>query len=188
MLKYVKRAALAAVAVVALGIAAAPASAQAPGYEMFNGCPDVPDLQACLRSDTNGGFIQIGKTNTPINKTTTLVGGLAGPAFETAKFVYNSKGGLIAPPLNVPGGLTGLTGLSEFLINLITFGANKVEAQAQLVGQPAVSFAGNDVNVTLPIRVKLINPFLVSTCGIGSAGSPDARDCQVLPKSVERKM
>jgi hypothetical protein len=169
-LSYLKQIAVAAISTVMLGLVASPAMAQTkPGFEQFEGCLNVPEVVSCMRSETSGGHIQIGKTDTPINKTIVLSGGLA-----DGNVLFNSKGGLIAPPLNVPGGLTGLTGWSEFFVNLFTFGANKVEAQAILVGTPSLTLTGDPdtVQVNLPIRVKLINPFLVSTCSIGSAGSP----------------
>jgi hypothetical protein len=154
---------LAALMVAVVGAPAAGA-APAPGFELFAGCPDLPEVGICLRSDTTAGNLKIGSTNTPINKTLTLSGG----AVESGNILANAQGGLMGAPLEVPGGLTGLTGLSEFLINLITFGANRVFAQAEIAGQPNFGADG----IKLPIRVKLINPFLKSTCGIGSPASP----------------
>lgn len=171
-MRYVKRGALLAVAVAMLSVVAPPAMAQTnPGYEAFIGCPDdFPTVPLCLRAETNGGHIQIGKTDTPINKQIVLTGGLNA---ADGKLVFSSEGGLFAPPLKVPGGLLGLTGWSEFFLNLFTGGANDVYAQAILVGDAfnEITIDGNLV-LTLPIRVKLINPFLISTCSIGSAGSP----------------
>ena len=168
---YVKRAMTLVIAMAGLCVAAPSASAIAPGFEDFAGCPNTPaTVQLCLRSEVNSGSIQIGSTNTPINKKIVLSGGLN---FANGVISYNSQGGLQAPPLNVPGGLTGLTGLSEFIINLITFGANKVEAQAILVGTPISDLSDPDnTTLILPLRLKLINPFLTSTCSIGSAANP----------------
>lgn len=167
-MKLLTRAVFAALVLVLVGVGATSAQAQTkPGFEAFEGCLNDPAVVSCTRADTTSGHIQIGSTDTPINKTIVLSGGASG-----GKLLFNSKGGLIAPPLNVPGGLSGLTGWSEFFVNLFTFGANKVEAQAILVGTPELAIDGTAVNVTLPIRVKLINPFLVSTCSIGSAGTP----------------
>jgi hypothetical protein len=169
-MKHVGRLALLAAVLGVLLSQAVPAfAAPAPGYEAFAGCPDQPDVFACVRSDTKAGSIQIGSTNTPINKTIVLSGGVN----AEGHFVYNSQGGLIAPPLNVPGGLSGLTGLSEFLINILTLGAHQVQAQAILVGEPVLNpFAPGALEMVLPIRVRLINPFLTSTCSIGSAANP----------------
>jgi hypothetical protein len=168
-MKYAVRATVIAVAVGIVWAVAPTAQAQTnPGYEQYIGCPNIPTVGICMRTETNSGHIQIGKTDTPINKQIVLTGGLDA---TNNNLVFSSQGGLFAPPLNVPGGLTGLTGLSEFIINLITFGANQVQAQAILVGTPHVTLTDN-TDLTLPVRVKLINPFLTSTCSIGSAGSP----------------
>jgi hypothetical protein len=169
-MQHAKRLALSGLVLCALGALAPPTSAQtAPGYEQFAGCPDQPDVFACVRSETNSGFIQIGNTNTPINRQIVLSGGLR---LGTGEFVYSSQGGLHAPPLRVPGGLTGLTGLPEFLINLLTLGAHEVHAQAVLVGNPELSISGDQINLILPTRLRLLNPFLRSSCSIGSASNP----------------
>lgn len=140
-------------------------AAPAPGYEAFAGCPKAPNVPFCMRSDTTAGHLKIGSTDTPINKTIVLSGGLRVPDTHV---VFNADGGLKHDPLEVPGGLSGLTGLSEFLINLITFGANRVYAQSVLVGDPVQSGS----NLVLPLKVNLLNPFLRSGCGIGSAANP----------------
>jgi hypothetical protein len=158
---------LAAVFACAAMVALVPAANAAPakGFEEFAGCPKQPDVPFCMRSVTTGGHLKIGATNTPISKPITLSGGLRYP---DQHIVYNAQGGLTGDPLEVPGGLSGLTGLSEFLINLITLGAHKVYAKPVLVGDPV--FDG--VNLTLPMKVNLLNPFLVSGCSIGSAAAP----------------
>lgn len=171
-MRFFKRAAALAVAIAALCVAAPSAfAAPAPGFSQFAGCPNTPaTVQLCLRSETNSGHIQIGNTDTPINQQIVLSGGVN---LATGVLTYTSQGGLMAPPLNVPGGLTGLTGLSEFVVNLITFGANRVYAQAILVGTPITDLSDPDnTRLILPVRLKLINPFLTSTCSIGSAASP----------------
>jgi hypothetical protein len=155
-------------ALIACAIAAVMApsamAAPAPGYSQYAGCPNLPDIDYCIQSKTRGGHLKIGNTDTPINQTLTLTGGLR----QNARVAYNSQGGLTGNPLEVPGGLTGLTGLSEFIVNLITFGANRVYAQAQLVAEPTV----DGESLVLPLRVNLLNPFLRSGCGIGSASNP----------------
>lgn len=88
----IKRVSILAVAVaMATAIAAPSASAApAPGFEQFVGCPNVPAVTLCLRSVTNSGNIQIGNTNTPINKPIVLSGGVN---FDTGQLTFNSQGG-----------------------------------------------------------------------------------------------
>jgi hypothetical protein len=168
-MRHLKRAAVVAAAIGALTGLVAPAAmaAPAPGFSEFNGCPEGrTDVLFCSRSTTTSGHIQLGKKDVPITAPIVLNGGILGD-FDTV--VANSSGGLIAPALEVPGGLTGLTGFSEWFINLITFGANKVYAKTELVGQPKVGGGGH---LVLPVRVKLQNPFLSSNCAIGSVSDP----------------
>jgi hypothetical protein len=155
-------AAVAALATIAPGAFAQPA----PGYEQFAGCPDDPDVVACLRSETNSGSIQMGSKTVPINKQIVLSGGVLS---DFSTIVFNSQGGLNAPPLKVPGGLVGLTGLPEVIIDAITLGANQVFAKTELVGTPK---SVGILSLTLPVRVKLQNPFLSPNCAIGSAANP----------------
>jgi hypothetical protein len=158
-------------AVCVAAVAAAPsASAIDPRYTRFAGCPDRADIATCLRADTPAGHIRLGNTDVPITQIITLSGGLIDSEITPADLLYNSSGGLRGNPLEVPGGLAGLTGISEFILNLITFGANRVFAQAVLVGAPRIDFGTLDL--ILPVKVNLLNPFLVSGCSIGSAGTP----------------
>ena len=160
------------VAVCLVGVAAitaSPASAIDPAYRDYAGCPVRP-IGACMRADTPAGSIRLGNQNVPISQTVTLSGGLPVLTEGYLPITYTSAGGLTGNPLEVPGGLAGLTGLSEVILNFITFGANKVYAQAQLVGEPRLNF--ENFGLILPIRVNLRNPFLRSGCGIGSAAAP----------------
>lgn len=152
---------------------AAPSASAAlnPRYARFAGCPDRPEIAQCIRADTPAGNIKLGNQNVPISQVVTISGGfqsLAGG--PTQAIAYNSQGGITGNPLEVPGGLAGLTGISEFILNLITFGANKVYAQAELVSQPRLTFFTFDLSMA--IKVNLRNPFLRSGCSIGSAASP----------------
>jgi hypothetical protein len=154
-----------------LGASASSASA-VPYTTTFAGCPNIATVFSCFRADTKAGHIQIGGTDTPITKTQSLIGGLVpsadGPTF--ANLATTATGGFSGDALEVPGGLSGLTGLSEIILNIITFGANRVYAKPQLVGTARLNLATLDLRA--PIKVNLINPFLTSGCGIGSAASP----------------
>ncbi len=172
MSRTIPRALLLAVVACVVAVVVAPsASAINPAYAQFAGCPDDPSVVSCFRADTRAGHIKIGSTDTPINKTQTISGGLVETADPTRfNLAYNSQGGLTGDPLEVPGGLAGLTGLSEFILNLITFGANKVYAKPVPVGQIRLNTATFETRI--PMKVNLINPFLRSGCSIGSASSP----------------
>lgn len=112
----------------------------------------------------------MGTVNVPISQTTSIIGGF-GELFDvTATVQYNASGGVQGNALEVPGGLAGITGISEIIINILTLGANRVYARAEAVGNPVLTIP--DLDIRLPIRVRLTNPFLVSGCAIGSTGTP----------------
>jgi hypothetical protein len=157
--------ALSAAAAIVATAASAASAAPAPGYEQFKGCPDQPNMYLCINSTITGGHLKLGNTDTPITSPITLNGGLAQGSND---FIFNSQGGLKSPRLRVPGGLTGLTGLT-WLENLIPFDALKVYAIPQLAGtatDPSV------VPFTLPLKIKLENPLLGDSCYIGSNAKP----------------
>jgi hypothetical protein len=165
-MKYLKVAAAAALTAGALAVGTLPAHAQtAPGYEEFAGCPEAPGVVTCLVTQTNGGHMQFGTKDTPITEPIILRGGLT---FPGGRVTFNEQGGLDAQPLRVPGGLSGLTGLPEELIDLLTLGAHQVHALPALVGDP--TFVGG--RLRLPLEIKLMNPFLSPSCAIGSAAEP----------------
>lgn len=156
-------------AVVAAGALAAPAAHAAtpnPGFEQFKGCPNEPDIGACQTATITGGYFKLGKKSVPITKPITLTGGVTNA--EVAKLRYEAGGGLKAQPIKVPGGLTGMTGISEFILNVLTLGSNDVYATPELVADPTVTPEG----INLPLKIKLKNNFLSSSCAIGSASNP----------------
>lgn len=153
-------------AAVAIAAPAAHAATPKPGFEQFKGCPNAPDIGACQTATINGGYFKLGNKTVPITKPITLTGGVTNA--EVARLKYEAGGGLKAQPIKVPGGLSGMTGLGELFLNLLTFGSNDVYASPELVADPTVTPEG----INLPLRIKLKNNFLSSSCAIGSASNP----------------
>jgi hypothetical protein len=160
----------AAAALASAALLAVPAASQAatpkPGYTQFKGCPNRPDIGACQTATITGGYFKLGKKTVPITKPITLTGGLTNG--EVPTLAYEAGGGLKSDPIKVPGGLSGMTGLSEAFLNLITFGSNDVYATPELVSDPVITPDG----INLPLRIKLKNNFLSANCSIGSAAAP----------------
>lgn len=152
-------------AVLLAGAVGSASAAPAPGYEQFKGCPDQPDMYLCIKATIGGGHLKLGNTDTPISTPIELNGGIAQ---GSNSFIFNSQGGLTTPRLRVPGGLTGLTGLT-WLENLFPFDALKVYARAELAGVPTDPSV---VPFTLPLKIKLENPLLGNHCYIGSNANP----------------
>jgi hypothetical protein len=168
---------VAAISSLAMLVAFAPAAqaeVPAPPFERFAGCLNEAEeealslsygLEFCIRSVVTGGHLQAGKQDVPIENPITLTGSLSG-AFE--HFTYNSEGGLNKVKEEVPGGVVGLTGLS-WLIKLLPVEALKLYAVTELAAPPRnIDF--NDV--TLPIKVHLVNAVLGNNCYIGSNSEP----------------
>jgi hypothetical protein len=155
----------AAAALMAVLAPSALATTPAPGYEQFAGCPspaENPTIEVCAHTLIKGGYFQMGNKNVPLKKQMTLSGGVNG---ELNGFVANSKGGLTPVKQLVPGGVIGLTGL-DWLVNFLSIEALQLYAVTELVGTP------NVVNLSLPIRVHLINPALGNNCYVGSSSNP----------------
>lgn len=188
-----RRLLLAMAALVALLVPAASASA-APfhptgEYAKFNYCPlGKTTLTACFRSETKAGFLTIGKKTTPIKTPVVLQGGLEYELlFQDMPLIAAQDGNtLVKTPQPVPGGLTGITApswwpsiLRDLFNETINNGFTGVTATLELAG-PASSVIVNPGNLlttagptlTMPVKVKLSNPFLGSNCYIGSSSSP----------------
>jgi hypothetical protein len=160
---------LAAVTALALCVVAAPAaqaSTPAPGFEQFAGCPspsESPTITGCIRTIIKSGHFQMGSKDVPIKKPMVLSGGVNG---EFQNFSWNSKGGLTPVKQLVPGGVIGLTGL-DWLVNFLSIEGLQLFAVTELVGQPVIG-----ANLSLPIRVHLVNPVLGNNCYVGSSSNP----------------
>jgi hypothetical protein len=165
--------AIAVVAVAAfVAVPAASAATPAPGYTQFAGCPspaENPLATGCLRSVIKGGYFQMGSKNVPITNPITLSGGINN---ETGAVSASPAGGLTPVKQKVPGGVIGLTGLT-WLAEFLGSEALTLYAVTELAGVPVVTPGeGVNTNVSLPIRVHLINSTLGNNCYVGSFTSP----------------
>ncbi|HEX4437163.1 MAG TPA: hypothetical protein VH061_10240 [Solirubrobacteraceae bacterium] len=173
---------LAALLFALVGTSAAMAAPKGP-FAVFSDCP-VTAASACIYAKTGSGKIVIGKENVPIEKAIILQGGLG----EGEKFVATKDGNTLSKsPQKVPGGLSGLvkcTEISNFIERaacqlVFENGTTGVTATTELAG-PASSigvsleslFSATGTALSLPVKVKLENPLLGSSCYIGSNSSP----------------
>jgi hypothetical protein len=148
----------------------AQAEKPAPPYEQFAGCPneaESPTTELCIRADVTGGHLNIGNKSVPVEKPLVLTGGTNA---EFENFTANSEGGLSKTPQKIPGGVLGLTGLTE-LLEFFGSEALTLYGTTELAGIPSnFSFS----SVTLPIKVHLTNPagILGNECYDGSFAEP----------------
>src|ERR1700722_3543974 len=175
-----------------IGALSGPANAFAHSGEFskFNYCPSMnEEVKKCLYSVTVGGKIILGKKTTPIINDVTLQGGYGKANSEHISKFYEATNGITlsktAQP--VPGGLAGLINckeISNFFERVaceLAFenGLTGVNATLELA-KPASEIQISEFNLILeeglalklPVRVHLENPFLGSSCYVGSSSSP----------------
>jgi hypothetical protein len=184
--------AIALVALVAVLVFASTALAKKPtgDYTIFAECPTATvGLTDCLYTETLSGEVVLGSTKVPITKPIVLQGGFVENEKTEHQTFVAAKGGntLSKTGLAVPGGLLGLVKcneISNFLERIAcelvfengTTGVTAVTELALPASQIGVN-TGNLLNVegttlSLPVKVKLENPFLGSECYIGSSSHP----------------
>jgi hypothetical protein len=186
-----KRLVLAVVVVCAMLVPASSAMAAPPYHPTgmwsnFGYCPLAnPSTSFCVYAKTTSGSFTTGSKTVPIVNPVTLQGGVhLNP--ETGQTTWiNAEGGetLSKTPQPVPGGLTGVVApswwpqvLKDLFNETINNGFTGVTSTVELAGPVQFNlFAlllaqGNAI--TLPVKIKLSNPFLGSNCYIGSNSSP----------------
>jgi hypothetical protein len=188
-----KRLLLAVVALVAV-LAPVSSAGAAPfhptgEYAQFNYCPlGRTTLTACFRSEATSGFITMGKKTVPIKNPVVLQGGLEYlDLSETVPLIAAQDGNTLTKAAQpVPGGLLGVTAptwwpsiLRDLFNETINNGFTGVTATMELAA-PSNSvkvtaqsvFTQQGTAVSMPVKVKLSNPFLGSECYIGSNSNP----------------
>jgi hypothetical protein len=172
---------------------ASSASAHTGLWAKFNYCPSSnPAAFKCINSVTKGGKVVLGKKTVPIVNAVTLQAGVtepveAGESYVSHLIAATNGVTLSKTPQPVPGGLAGLVNckeISNFIVRLgceATFenGLTGVNATLELA-KPASEIQLSEVNLAfeegvalkLPVKVHLENPFLGSSCYVGSSSSP----------------
>ncbi len=167
------------------------ASAHSGVWAKFNYCPSTnAEVSKCLYSVTNGGEIILGKKTTPIENPVTLQGGYSATNKEKkriSKFFAATNGVTLSKtPQNVPGGLLGIVPpasspplvklLSKYFFENSITGVNATLELAKPATEIEISeynlLAEEGLALKLPVKVRLENPFLGSSCYVGSSSSP----------------
>lgn len=182
----------AAVSLVALGaVFLAPgASAHTGEYAEFNYCPSTdPTVVECLYSKTTSGEVVLGKKKVPIVNPVILQAGVTETNEVGRSSLVAATNGvtLSKSPQPVPGGLTGLVNckeISNFFLRVAceaafengVTGVNSTVELARPVSEDVLNNGNiifeNGVGLKLLVKVHLENPFLGSSCYIGSSSSP----------------
>jgi len=174
---------------------ASPAMATPKGaFAVFADCPlKVTGLNACIYATTESGSFTIGKKTVPIEKTQILQGGLKETSPTTLEFVAAADGNTLPKtPQKVPGGLTGLVNCTEIkgsgllekalrasceaIFENGTTGVNAIVELAAPANHIGIDLgnllAGSGTALSLPVKVRLENSLLGSSCYVGSNSAP----------------
>jgi len=160
-------------------------------YIKFQYCPfKNTEVKKCIYSVTNGGEVVLGSKKVPIVNPVKLQGGFGKPNETTkiSKFFEATNGVTLSKTAQpVPGGLAGIINCKE-ISNIILRISCEVTFENGLTGlnstlelaRPASEIQISEDNLAreegvalrLPIKVHLENPFLGSSCYVGSSSSP----------------
>src|ERR1700676_3718690 len=173
-----------------LGVASPAMAALEGELAVFEQCPvSNAELEACIYGKTSSGEFTVGKKTVPITNPIIIQGGyIENREKGVTEFVGAANGETISKsPQTLPGGLAGLINCNEIheLVLRLTCqlafqnGLTGVSATTELAA-PASQIVLNEGNLfqrkgialSLPIKVKLSNPFLGSGCYIGSNAHP----------------
>lgn len=170
----------------------ASASAHTGEWARFNSCPStVSGVNKCIYSVTTGGKVVMGKKTVPIVNPVTLQGGVGiegGPPEYFSNFYGATNGETLSKTSQpVPGGLSGLVNCKEISNSILRVlceaafenGLTGVNATLELA-KPASEIKISEGNMLyeegttlrLPVKMHLENPFLGSSCFIGSSSHP----------------
>jgi hypothetical protein len=189
-----KRLFLAAALAALMLVPASSASAALTGeYAKFSTCPlSNPAVNDCLHAESSNGSFTVGKKTVPIVNPVLLKGGISilvpdEGIFGPLGFVTPTDGLILSKAAQpVPGGLLGVTApawwpkvLRDLFNETINNGFTGVTATVEAAGSASsvkVRLAnlatGTGPEISLPVKVKLSNPFLGSSCYIGSNSNP----------------
>ncbi len=176
-------------ALAALGLAGGAQAKLTGNYTKFAQCP-YPNLEVkkCLYSTTTSGEVVLGSKKVPIVNPVVLQGGTGKGVEGFAPFFAATNGiTLSKTPQPVPGGLAGLVNCKEisgFILRTScewTFenGLTGLNSTLELA-KPATDIVVSENNLAgetgvalkMPVKVHLENPFLGSSCYVGSSSSP----------------
>jgi hypothetical protein len=184
------RVCLAVLGVLALSLLSASSALAKPKgpFEVFSQCPTAT-ATTCFYMSSTGGELILHKVTIPYTKTVTIQGGIKRNAETGAETFIGALNGetLSKTPQILPGGLSGILGCRE-ISNPIEKAACEAEIENGQTGvtviaelaKPASEIGISKVNffkeegvaLQLPVKLKLENPFLGSSCYIGSSSSP----------------
>jgi hypothetical protein len=157
----------------------------------LNRCPvDAAPMRAadgisvsssCVSSSSASGTITLGDTTITTGRTDLQLGLINTEGVYTT--VAPSGGAVVGAPVDIPGGILGLMCpsqipvISDICRRVVNSPLNRVTATIESAGAPrdfdlnAGATTGAPI-LTLPVKIRLSNPFLEPNCYIGSNSNP----------------
>jgi len=182
-------AALLIAALAVLGIAGTAQAKLTGNFTKFAQCSYTNlEVKKCVNSVTTSGEVVLGSKKVPIVNPVTLQGGTLKSVEGVATFVAAANGETLSKtPQPVPGGLAGLVNCKEIKEPFLRFsceltfenGLTGLNSTLELA-RPASEIRLSETNLVghlgtalkMPVKVHLENPFLGSSCYVGSSSSP----------------
>lgn len=147
---------------VTVGVLAASVGSAQAAFPDFSDCPRA-SVDSCVHVQATSGNMVIKGFNVPLGDSLQIRGGLR---FDTGGTFVAPRGttGVFARSVPVPGGLLGID---------LPFGFDDVYATPELAGAPsAIRINPLGATVSLPLKLRLSNPFIGPNCHIGSNSNP----------------
>jgi hypothetical protein len=178
-----------AVALAALGLAGSAQAKLTGNYTKFAQCPfSNTEVSKCLYSTTESGEVVLGSKKVPIVNPVVLQGGYGKQVGGISPFFGATNGVTLSKAAQpVPGGLAGLVNCKEISEPFLRFaceltfenGLTGLNATLELA-KPASEIKISELNLVaeegvalkMPVKMHLENPFLGSSCYVGSSSSP----------------
>lgn len=126
-------------------------------FPNFSDCPTGANV--CFDIQNTAGNLNIKGFNVPLLRSLQIRGGLVGGVFTPPR----GTNGFFSTPVAVPGGLLGIEWIPGTSVLAIT----------ELAGPPsAIQVDPSELNIAIPVKVRLVNLLLGMDCHIGSNSSP----------------
>ncbi len=126
-------------------------------FPNFSDCPTGATV--CFDIQNTSGNLNIKGFNVPLLRSLQIRGGLVRGVFTPAR----GTNGFFSTPVPVPGGLLGIEWIPGTSVLAIT----------ELAGSPSqIQVDASELNVAVPVKVRLVNLLLGMDCHIGTDSSP----------------
>ncbi len=134
-------------------------------FPNFSDAPTGPGITNAIDIQSTGGLFTIDGLEIPVAGSFEIRGALSGSGALATIVPPAGTTGLFAAPVDVPGGLLDAE---------IPYPANRLTAQFELAAGGEIVLNRTNLDVTLPVKIRLSNRLIGSNYRIGSDSDPIA--------------